>query len=61
VLVFVTAAGSAAALTGDLLRYPPKAAGVWILGIETAALISIGLTLGALYLGGRPEADDHHA
>jgi multisubunit Na+/H+ antiporter MnhB subunit len=61
VLTFAGAAAGAAALTGELLRYPPGAAGLWILGIEAAALVSIGLTLGALYLGGRPGADDHHA
>jgi len=59
VLAFVAAAAAAAALTGELLRYPPGQAGAWILAIEAAAFVSIGLTLGALYLGGRPEADDH--
>jgi multisubunit Na+/H+ antiporter MnhB subunit len=59
VLVFAGAAGGAAALTGEILRYPPGDADVWILGIEAAAIVSIGLTLGALYLGGRP--GDRHA
>jgi len=52
--VFIAAAGGAMTLTGGLLRYPPGAAGAWILAIESAALLSIALTLGALYLGGRP-------
>lgn len=36
-----------------LLEYPPAHAGLLILLIEAAALISIALTLAALYLGGR--------
>ena len=55
VLVFAAAAGATAALTGGLLRYPAGSAGTWILVIESAALVSIGLTLGALYLAGSPE------
>jgi multisubunit Na+/H+ antiporter MnhB subunit len=58
VLVFAGAAAAAAALTGEILRFPAGDAGLWILGIEAAALVSIGLTLGALYLGGRPGAED---
>ncbi len=56
VVVFIGVAGAAALLTGQLLRYPAGQGGVWILVIEAAALISIGLALGLLYLGGRPEA-----
>jgi multisubunit Na+/H+ antiporter MnhB subunit len=44
-------------LTGGLLQYPAGSGGTWILVIESAALISIGLTLGLLYLGGRPEEE----
>jgi multisubunit Na+/H+ antiporter MnhB subunit len=40
--------------TGGLLQYPAGSGGTWIMIIESAALISIGLTLGLLYLGGRP-------
>ncbi len=40
---------------GRLLEFPVAQAGGWILVIETAAMISIGLTLGALFLGGRPD------
>ncbi len=54
VLVFIGAAGIAGLLTGQLLRYPAGQGGIWILMIEAAALISIGLALGLLYLGGRP-------
>jgi multisubunit Na+/H+ antiporter MnhB subunit len=39
---------------GRLLEYPPGQAGAWILMIEAVALISIGLTLGGLFHGGRP-------
>jgi multisubunit Na+/H+ antiporter MnhB subunit len=39
---------------GQLLEYPRGQAGTWILVIEAAALISIGLTLGCLFHGGRP-------
>ena len=37
------------------LEYPPARAGLLILLIESAALVSIGLTLAALFFGGRPE------
>lgn len=37
-----------------LLEYPPGSAKYWILAIEVAATVSIGVTLAALYLGGRP-------
>lgn len=56
-LVFTIAAGLALWRTGGLLQYPAGQGGTWILLIETAALISIGLTLGLLYLGGRPEEE----
>jgi multisubunit Na+/H+ antiporter MnhB subunit len=54
VLVFETVCAIAMLLTGGLLQYPPGTGGTWIMLIESAALISIGLTLGLLYLGGRP-------
>lgn len=38
-----------------LLEYPPPFAGALILLIEAAATLSIGITLAALFLGGRPE------
>jgi multisubunit Na+/H+ antiporter MnhB subunit len=54
VLVFATVAAGTMLLTGGLLQYPPGSGGTWILVIESGALISVGLTLGLLYLGGRP-------
>jgi multisubunit Na+/H+ antiporter MnhB subunit len=39
---------------GRFLEYPQARASGLILLIETAALLSIGLTLGALFFGGRP-------
>ena len=59
--VFIACATGALALKGQILSYPTESAGLWILLIEAAALISIGLTLGALFAGGRPPletADD---
>jgi len=53
-LVFATVCAITLQLTGGLLQYPPGSGGTWIMIIESAALISIGLTLGLLYLGGRP-------
>jgi hypothetical protein len=49
--------------SANFLEYRPSSAKHWILAIETAATISIGLTLAALYLGGRPSsaADPRHA
>jgi multisubunit Na+/H+ antiporter MnhB subunit len=41
-----------------LLAYPVEWAGPLIMLIETAATISIGLTLALLFLGGRPAAAD---
>ncbi|WP_177418374.1 hydrogen gas-evolving membrane-bound hydrogenase subunit E [endosymbiont of Lamellibrachia barhami] len=38
-----------------LLEYPPPFAAALILLIEAAATLSIGITLAALFLGGRPE------
>jgi multisubunit Na+/H+ antiporter MnhB subunit len=55
VLVFAAVCAVTKLVTGGLLEYPAGSGGVWIMVIESAALISIGLTLGLLYLGGRPE------
>jgi multisubunit Na+/H+ antiporter MnhB subunit len=57
VMVFATVCALTLRLTGGLLQYPPGTGGTWIMVIEFAALVSIGLTLGLLYLGGRPEED----
>jgi len=40
-----------------LLEYPPSFTGSLILLIEAAASLSIGITLAALFLGGRPEVE----
>lgn len=55
--VFAGIGGGVMLLTGELLEYPRAFAGSWILAIEAAALISIGLTFGGLFLGGRPVAE----
>ncbi len=55
--VFVGVSAGVMLLTGGLLEYPRASAGNWILAIEAAALISIGLTFGGLFLGGRPAAE----
>jgi multisubunit Na+/H+ antiporter MnhB subunit len=44
---------------GRLLEYPPPFAAALILLIEAAASLSIGVTLAALFLGGRPETGAH--
>ena len=61
VLVFATVCAVTLLGTGGLLQYPPHTASPWILVIESAALLSIGLTLGLLYLGGRPAEDPPHS
>ncbi len=58
VVVFTAVCAVTQLLTGGLLQYPAGMGGQWILLIECAALVSIGLTLGWLYLGGRP-APEH--
>lgn len=52
--VFAAVAGAALVATGGLLQYPPGGGGTWILIIESAAMISIGLTLGLMFIGGSP-------
>lgn len=60
--VFLAVAAGVMARTGGLLQYPPAQAGAWILVIEAAALVSVGFTLGALFLGAHPRQDapDEH-
>ena len=41
----------------QLLTYPVETAGRWLLLIEAACAVSIGLTLVALFVGGRPTGD----
>jgi multisubunit Na+/H+ antiporter MnhB subunit len=54
---FIAAALGAMFWEKRLLEYPKDNAGTWILLIETAAMISIGVTLGAMFLGGRPDTE----
>lgn len=53
-LVFTSVTAGLMLGTGSILGYPPGDAAFWMLVIESAALISITLTMGALYFGGRP-------
>ena len=53
--VFIAVAAGVMAGGNKLLEYPRGHAGTLILLIESAALVSIGLTLAALFVGGRPE------
>ncbi|VAW97608.1 Na(+) H(+) antiporter subunit B [hydrothermal vent metagenome] len=57
--VFVVVAIVLIPMGGRLLAYPPSFAGALILLIEAAATLSIGVTLAALFLGGRPETGGH--
>jgi multisubunit Na+/H+ antiporter MnhB subunit len=51
--VFVGLAAFSLLIGGRLLEYPPAQAGVLILALETAATVSIGVTLTALFLGAK--------
>lgn len=53
--VFLLVAVFTVPLEGLLLEFPPAAAGRLILLIEAAAMISIAVTLAALFLGAPPE------
>ena len=55
VAVFAAVAAGVMWTGASLLEYPPQWAGGLILLIEAAATLSIGATLAALFLGGRPE------
>ncbi len=57
-LVTFVVVGMVLLLVGrQLLEYPPPFAAALILLIEAAATLSIGITLAALFLGGRPAAE----
>ena len=56
--VFIAVAAGVMAGGGQLLEYPRAHAGLLILLIESAALISIALTLAALFVGGRALSDE---
>ncbi len=51
---FVTVTVLTLLFEGSLLKYPPEQAGILILILEATATLSIGATLAALFLGGRP-------
>jgi multisubunit Na+/H+ antiporter MnhB subunit len=53
-ITFILVALITAFTGGYLLQYPPAQAGLIILIIETAATLSIGITLAALFLGAKP-------
>ena len=53
--VFVAMAALLYMVEGRLLEFPPVQAGILILILETGAMISIGVTLAALFLGGNPQ------
>jgi multisubunit Na+/H+ antiporter MnhB subunit len=57
--VFVAVGVAMFSVSGLFLQYPPDLAGGLILFIEAVATLSIGVTLAALFLGGRPEAGSH--
>ncbi len=57
--VFLVAGVALMFAGGRMLEYPPPFAGALILLIEAAATWSIGITLAALFAGGRPVAGPH--
>jgi hypothetical protein len=57
-IVFLTLAAWPVLEGRSLLQYPVGEAKEWILAIEMAALISIGFTVAALLLGGRPVTEE---
>jgi len=52
---FIAMAALTLLIQGQLLEFPPAQAGILILVLETVAMFSIGATLAALFLGGRPQ------
>jgi multisubunit Na+/H+ antiporter MnhB subunit len=54
---FVTVGVAMLTASGIFLQYPSSLAGSLILFIEASATLSIGVTLAALFLGGRPGPD----
>ena len=57
---FVAMAALLFVMEGGLLEYPPAQAGILILALETAATVSIGVTLAALFLGENPQNRRDH-
>lgn len=60
-VVFIGVGALLLASGRGFLEYPPGAAKLVILFIEAAAMVSIGLTLGNLFVGGRPAGNSHSA
>ncbi len=58
---FVAMAVVTMLIEGALLKFPPEHAGKLILLLETTAMLSIGATLAALFLGGRRHTDKEHS
>lgn len=56
-LVFLSMAVLGIITENTLLRFPPEQAGAFLLFLEAACAISIGLTLAAFFAGGRPASD----
>ena len=54
--LFTLIAGILLGINGSLLEYDPRYAGMLILIIEAASVVSIGLSLTLLFAGGRPQA-----
>lgn len=58
-LVFIVVGLAFMLFARPFLEYPPELAAGLILLIETAATLSIGISLAALFLGGEPEMEKH--
>ena len=56
--MFVMVGTGALLIGSEFLRYPPTVASKLMLIIESAATLSIGATLAAIFLGGRPKAEE---
>lgn len=54
-LVFVGASVATLAVSGGLIAFPAEQAIVWIVAIEAALTVSIGILLAALFHGGLPK------
>ena len=57
-IVFAGAAVGTLILTGGLLQYPEGMDKIWIVGIETALTVSIGVVLAVLFHGGLPKGGE---
>ena len=59
-VTFVIVAAVTLLVEGQLLAFPTEHAGLLILIVETAAMLSIGATLAALFMGGHPDNQQVH-